>query len=80
MRAEAERGELVVEIAQNDAANEITFIESSNGKRTTVIGKSARRPAKRIWTRSNEVTPWRTSDSFRMRIGSFRMFTAGCDL
>jgi hypothetical protein len=44
-RAHVERGELVVEIAQGDAANEITFIESSsNGKRTTVVGKSARRP------------------------------------
>jgi hypothetical protein len=41
-RAEVERGELVIEVAITDEASSITFVE--NGKRTTVEGKSARRP------------------------------------
>lgn len=41
-RADVERGELVVEISAADPSHSITFIE--NGKRTTVSGKTARRP------------------------------------
>lgn len=42
-RAEVERGDLVVEIAAADTARStITFVE--NGTRTTVAGKTARRP------------------------------------
>lgn len=42
-------------------------------------GRTLKRPATRNWKRSNEVTRRRASDRFRMRIGSFRMFTVECD-
>lgn len=40
---------------------------------------AVKRPAASNWKRGNEVTLQTFPDSFRMRIGSFRMFTVGCD-